>query len=92
LHFPRRGNHIIDFFGENIRREVVGHAFSFGTVESWSHGCVHPPSSGVWVHEVDAHGKSVGQAHLVSEGGTNCWWFLTVHDFWPAVHDPVNGS
>jgi hypothetical protein len=34
LHFLRRGNHINDFFGENDRREVVGHAFSSGAIES----------------------------------------------------------
>jgi hypothetical protein len=55
-HFLRQGNCIIDFFGENVRREVVGRTFSSGTVESWSRGCACPPSLGVKVCEVGACG------------------------------------
>jgi hypothetical protein len=36
IHFMRRGNHTIDFFGENVRREVVGCTFSSSIIESWS--------------------------------------------------------
>jgi hypothetical protein len=73
-HFLRWEDHVIDFFRENARREVVGRAFSFGTVESWSHGCARPPSPGVEARKVDARGWSVGQAPIVSEGGAGCWW------------------
>jgi hypothetical protein len=73
-HFQHRGNHVIDFFGENVWREVVGRAFSSGAIESWSHGCTHPPSLGVEVCEVGAHGWLVGQAPIVRKGGANCWW------------------
>jgi hypothetical protein len=55
-HFLRRGNHIIDSFGENIRRVVVVRAFSSGAVESWSNGCTHPASPGAEAHEVGARG------------------------------------
>jgi hypothetical protein len=55
-HFLCRGNHIIDFFGEDVRREVVGHAFSSDVVESWSRGCTHLPSPGVKALDVGACG------------------------------------
>jgi hypothetical protein len=37
-HFLHREDHIIHFFGQNARREVVGRTFSSSAVESWSHG------------------------------------------------------
>jgi hypothetical protein len=55
-HFLHQGNRVIDFFGENVWREVVGHTFSSGTVESWSHGCARPPSLRVKACEVGVHG------------------------------------
>jgi hypothetical protein len=55
-HFLHREDHVIDFFGENAQREVVGHAFSSGAIESWSRGCACPPSPGVEAREVDASG------------------------------------
>jgi hypothetical protein len=73
LHFLHRGNHIIDFFGENVQKEVVGCAFSFGTVKSWSHGCARLPSLGVEAREVGARRWAVGQAPVVSVGGASCW-------------------
>jgi hypothetical protein len=55
-HFLHREDRVIDFFGENAQREVVGHTFSFGTIESWSHGCARLPSPGVKADEVDDRG------------------------------------
>jgi hypothetical protein len=55
-HFLHWGNRIIDSFGENVQRELVGHAFSCGAVESWSRGCTHLPSPGVKAREVGACG------------------------------------
>jgi hypothetical protein len=34
LHFLHQENHVIDFFRENARREVVGHTVPSGTIES----------------------------------------------------------
>jgi hypothetical protein len=73
-HFLHRGNHVIDFFGENVRREVVGRTFSSSAIESWSCGCARLPSPGVEAHEVGVRGRSLGQAPVVSEGGASCWW------------------
>jgi hypothetical protein len=52
-HFLHREGHAVDFFGENARREVVGHTFSSDPIESWSHGCASPPSLGVEALVVD---------------------------------------
>jgi hypothetical protein len=55
-HFLRQRNHVIDFFGEEVRREVVGHAFSSDIIMSWSRGCARLPSSGVEALDFGAHG------------------------------------
>jgi hypothetical protein len=73
LYFLCRGNHIVDFFGENAHREVADRTLPSSTVELWSRGCAHLPSPGVKTHEVGARGWSVGQAPAVSEGGTDYW-------------------
>jgi hypothetical protein len=56
LHFLLRGNHVINLFGENIWREVVGRAFSSSAIELWSHGYTRPPSLGVEARKVGARG------------------------------------
>jgi hypothetical protein len=83
-HFLHRGNCVIDFFGENVRREVVGHTFSSGTVESWNRGCAHPPSLGVEACEVGAWLISGPSPHCQRGwrqflGVANCSWFLAYH-------------
>jgi hypothetical protein len=55
-HFLCQGNHIVDFFGENVQREVVGHAFSSVVVELWSHGCACLPSPGLEALDAGARG------------------------------------
>jgi hypothetical protein len=53
--FLHRGNHVVDFYGESVRRELVGRTFSSAPIESWVSGCAGLPSSGVMVLDVGAH-------------------------------------
>jgi hypothetical protein len=68
-HFLHREGHAVDFFGENARREVVGHAFSSDPIESWSHGCASPHSLGVEALMVDQWARPSLSARLESVAG-----------------------
>jgi hypothetical protein len=59
-HFLHQEGRVIDFFGENTQREVVGHTFSSGAIKSWSRGCARPPSPRVKAREVTAWEEKTG--------------------------------